>query len=85
MSKPAFPYADQLFGTRAADRHVCVRVVIAIPLSSKYEISSLCHLLCLYTDLVGNPEYRFCREAAQIPKPVSLKLVNSLAKLERLI
>ena len=71
MRKPTFCVcenkdADQLRGS------LCFCYIDStIPLVPKYEISSPCHLVWLYslvcvTDLVGNPENRFSHNEAQL-------------------
>ena len=61
MRKPAFCIcenkdADQLRGNREADQRLCFRYIDStIPLLSKYEISSISHLLWLYSPVCVGP------------------------------
>ena len=70
MRKPAFCIckskdADQLCGNRTADQRLCFRYTDStIPLLPKSKISSGCKARFM-SDLVGNPEDRFCLDAAQ--------------------
>ena len=77
MRKPAFGIcenkdADQLRGTREADRRLCFRYIdTTMPLPSKPEISKLLAILCgcttrFVSDLVGNPEDRFSHNEAHL-------------------
>ena len=74
MRKPYFCIcenkdADQLCGNRTADQRLCFRYIDSpIPLLSKSEISSVFHghTAQFVSDLVGNPEDRFCPDAAHI-------------------
>ena len=65
MRKPAFCIsenkdADQLHGSREADQRLCFRYTdITIPLLPKSRARFV-------SDLVGNPEDRFSRVAAQL-------------------
>ena len=74
--------ADQLRGDREADQRLCFRYIDStIPLLSKIRNLKLLATLCGCTarfvwDLVGNPEYRFSHNEANISANVFITLTR---------
>ena len=84
MSKPAFCICDkgvdQVHSNCTADQHLFFCYIDStIPLPPKSEISSLwppsvaVQAGCFLSDLVGNPEDRFSREAAHIVQKILIQ------------